>query len=316
MSPVRILSLISICFVRLVAARAEVQSDDLPYILHGKYFDFCYQRESWDAAGFARFADGFVELVNRDFLELPFAYPIKVLVLTDRARFKQYLSTRFRVIDPPNWGMYFSDPGLFVTFEDSGIGTFAHEIMHPLVGRNIPDCPVWATEAIPAFFEKFFGYWDRDRIVAQWGYQNPWRVEALGARMATLELSRILSDPRPVTEYANSERRLLSMFLWEHGKFRLFLKLVKDQKCLGYRSYFEAALGKPLEEIEPIWKKYLANITANRTAIRRIPASAVFPDRASYETTILALHLWRQEPVEDDLEVNMPTPRASNSSIP
>ena len=298
----RYLFLISVTFFKLLAAQADAPMNGFPYLTQSKFFSLHYQRDSWDAAGFARLADGFVELVNRDFLEMPFSYPIKVLVLADRASFKTYLRKQLHIIDPPSFGIYIFAEKLFVTFEDAGIGTFAHEIMHPLIERNLFNCPVWATEAIPAFFEKGFGYWDRDDLVMQWGYQNPWRIQALASGLESLDLAHILADQRPITDSANSDRRLVSVFLWQHGKFRVFLRLIKDQNYLGYGSYFEAAMGKPLREIEPMWKEYLADIASHRTEISRIPASAVFSDRASYAKALSELYLWRILPISSELD--------------
>ena len=62
---------------------------------------------------------------------------------------------------------------------------------------------------IPTFFEKFLGHWDGDRLVLEWGYHNPWRIEDLGDKLTTLDLARIVADQRPVSVLNNSERRLV-----------------------------------------------------------------------------------------------------------
>jgi hypothetical protein len=65
-------------------------------------------------------------------------------------------------------GVFLYKYNLFATYEDSGLGTFAHEIMHPLVERNLKDRPEWAIEGIPTFFEKFYGYWRGDELIVNW----------------------------------------------------------------------------------------------------------------------------------------------------
>jgi hypothetical protein len=277
-----------------VTARATDWSKKFQFERKSHYFEFHYQRETWDATGFARFADAFVDLVNRDFIKVEFDYPIQVLVLPDRAGFQQFLKREFRVSDPPNFGVYFPAFKVFATYEDSGLGTFAHEIMHPFVDRNLRDCPIWASEAIPAFFEKFIGYWDGDRLMAQWGYQNPWRIEAIGNHLRSLDLTRILTDRRPVTDFNNSERRLVTVFLWQQRKFERFLQLIADRKHTGFASYFEAAMEKPLKEIVPLWQSYLAEIGTHRVDIMRVPGSVVFSDRTTYEKTLADYKLWLQ----------------------
>ncbi len=102
-----------------------------------EYFDFYYRGESPKIPEIARFADGFVRLLNRDFFKAEFDYPIRVLVLEDRAQFQQFLIRQLHMADPPNFGVYLGRYKMFVTYEDSGLGTFAHEILHPLVEHNL-----------------------------------------------------------------------------------------------------------------------------------------------------------------------------------
>lgn len=88
-------------------------------------------------------------------------------------------------IDPkrsgyPGWGIYLPKIKSFVTYEGSGYGTFAHEIMHPLLRANLSATSYWADEGAPSFFEKSFGYWEENNLILQFGFQNPWRVRGMG----------------------------------------------------------------------------------------------------------------------------------------
>ena len=114
-------------------------------------------------------------------------------------------------------------------------------------------------------------------MVVQWGYQNPWRIEALGAKLTSLDLARILSDRRPVTNFNNSERRLVTVFLWQQGKLEKFMRLISARDRAGYSSYFEAVMGRPLKEITPlgkvIWTK--SPLIAARLCV--CPQASFFP---------------------------------------
>src|SRR5665213_1537879 len=145
--------------------------DQFPLREQTKYFDFHYQQHPEKIKDIARFADSFVQVVKRDFFKADFDYPIRVLVLEDRASFQKFLQQQFGVAEPPDFGIFLFRYNLFATYEDSALGTFAHEIMHPLVERNLKDRPIWAIEGIPNFFEKFYGYWQKDELVVRWGYQ-------------------------------------------------------------------------------------------------------------------------------------------------
>jgi hypothetical protein len=172
---------------------------------------------------------------------------------------------------------------LFATYEDSGLGTFAHEIMHPLVERNLKGRPIWAIEGIPTFFEKFYGYWQGDELVVKWGYENPWRINALGTNLARLNLTNILSTTETPGQYNESDRRVVSMFLWEQGKFKQFLQLVQKREQNGYGSCFEAAMEMPIDRVIPQWRRFLNKIDARRTEMMRLPASTILPDEAAFQ---------------------------------
>jgi len=73
------------------------------------------------------------------------------------------------------------------------------------------------------------------------------------------------------------------MFLWQQGKFKRFLELVKSEDKNGYNSYFEAAMEMPADKIVPLWKAYLNDIAANRNEIMRLPPSAIFQDKEVFQ---------------------------------
>jgi hypothetical protein len=257
------------------------------------YFDFRYKRNPEKIATIARFADAFVKTINTDFFKANFDYPIRVLVLEDREQFQNFLRREFHLSDPPGFGIYIPPPyKLFATYEDSGLGTFAHEIMHPLVDRNLPDRPVWAMEGIPGFFEKFYGYWKGDEMFVTWGYQNPWRLDALGTNLVQLDLKAILSNPDYQTRFNQSDLRMVVMFLWEQGKFHRFVRLVEAKEKNGYASYFEAAMEMPLDRVLPLWREYLDAVAEQRSRLMQLPASEIYTDESMFRRFRI-IHGWR-----------------------
>jgi hypothetical protein len=257
--------------------------DQFPLRQQTKYFDFRFKRNPERIKEIARFADGFIEVVNRDFFKADFEYPIRVLVLEDRASFQNCLRQEFGITVPPRFGIFLYRFNLFATYEDSGLGTFAHEIMHPLVERNLKDRAIWAIEGIPTFFEKFYGYWQGEDLVLHWGYQNPWRIDALGTNLTRLDLKSILSTTASPGSYNESDRRLVAVFLWEQGKFKRFLNLIKNRQKDGYDSYFEAALEMPVERAVPLWQNYLERIENQRNEIFRLPVSTVLSNKEAFK---------------------------------
>jgi hypothetical protein len=277
----------------LVFLPAVVFSQDFlnqfPFRKQTEYFDIHFKRNSARISEIARFADGIIKVVNRDFFKADFDYPIGVLVFEDRTRFKDFLVNEMHKTDPPNFGIYLYKYKLFATYEDSGLGTFAHEILHPLVERNLKDRPLWAMEGIPTFFEKFYGYWQDDNLVVYWGFQNPWRIAQIGTNLAHLDLRKFMAHLDPATQFNYVEKeestwRMGAVFLWEQGRFRRFLSLIAAHDLAGYPTYFEAAMEMPVEKIQPIWQRYLDDVSARRTKILLLPMSQVFQNEAAFQS--------------------------------
>ena len=266
-----------------VGCNTQPQSlDRFPVQKQTRYFDFHYERNSSQIDGMARFADGYINLINRDFFKADFDYPIRVFVLADQNRFEEFVHRELRVPGPAGFGIYLYSNKLLATYEDSGLGTFTHEVLHAFVQRDLTRRPAWADEGIPTFFEKFYGYWKNDELVLFWGFQNPWRIEDLGTKLTQLNLLEIVSDQNP--ERDESKLRMVSLFLWEQGRFRRFLKLIAANDKRGYPSYFEAAMELPLERIIPLWQKYLLEVERRRTAILSLPLSSVFDSEEAFQS--------------------------------
>ena len=262
------------------------------YHSEGAYFDFRYKRNSRQLTEIPQFSDAFVKLVNRDFFKADFNFPIHVFVSEDRVQYKSFVVRELHIDDPPGFGVYVPTHNLFATYEDSGMGTFAHEIMHPLVERNLSDRPLWAKEGIPTFFEKFYGYWKNDELIVYWGFQNPWRIAEIGTNLTRLDLRQIITDPKPSTNSSpfvrnESELRMVSVFLWEKGRFKRFLNLIAAHDKAGFQSYLEAAMGMPIEKILPLWQSYLEEVASNRASILTLPVSTILPDETAFRTFVM-----------------------------
>ena len=247
-----------------------------------RYFEFHCERNSPQTEGIERFADAYIDIVSHDFFKADFNYPIRVFMLRDRNHFQEFVRNDLQVPDPPSFGMYFYSQRLLATYEDSGLGTFAHETLHAFVEKDMPSRPAWANEGIPTFFEKFYGYWKNGQLVLFWGFQNPWRIQELGANLTRLNLPEIISDQIP--EDNESKLRMVSLFLWRHGRFKRFLDLIVANEKHGYPSYFEAAMELPVEKIVPLWQDYLLDVERRRSEILSLPSSAVLENEAAFQT--------------------------------
>jgi hypothetical protein len=77
--------------------------------------------------------------------------------------------------DPPHtpFGYYDHEHKALIMNIDTGGGTLVHELVHPFLAANFPDCPAWFNEGLASLYEQC-----GDRRGRIWGYTN-WRLEGL-----------------------------------------------------------------------------------------------------------------------------------------
>ena len=265
-------------------------TNSFPNRLKTEYFNFYFNCPPKDLAQITRFSDAYIHWLKQNYFDPKFKYPIGVVVLNDTAEMQKFIRDSLGVKDPPGFGIYFPEYRTFFTRKDSGLGTFAHEILHPLVEANLPRRPNWSNEGIPTFFEKFYGYYSGSNLVMSVGYQNPWRIKALGENLPHLDLQEIVSRA-DIYKWSESDLRLVTVFLWEQGKLKDFIRLIQANDKKGQNTFLEAALGTTIAEIRPQWEQYTKRIYNQRAVISQLPPSLILPDRKTYEQFAAYYHL-------------------------
>lgn len=106
----------------------------------------------------------------------------------------------------------------------------------------------------------------------------------LGTNLVRLDLKAILATTDYKTQYHQSDLRMVSMFLWEQGKFKRFIQLIEKGEKNGYQSYFEAAMEMPVERVLPLWQSCLRAVAADERQIMRLPPSTILDDERAFRT--------------------------------
>ncbi len=245
-----------------------------------RYFLFHCNDEISKIPELSKFCDGLIGVIDRDFFPAKFDYPIHIYVLKNEKALTIFLSEKAGYPDPPLFGIYYHDIKSIVTYETSGNGTFAHEILHPLTFfSNLTKMPHWAIEGIPCFFEKSFGYWKDDELILRVGFHNPWRIKSLEESLLSLNLEEIITT----TNYGHSEKRLVSMFLYKQGKLKTYMNQVRLNQKNGYNTFFEAAFNRHISQIIPDWEHYLRDVYENRNLIYKVPCSKVWSSKKKFD---------------------------------
>jgi hypothetical protein len=156
------------------------------------------------------------------------------------------------------YGYYSSDDDALVMNIGPGAGTLSHELVHPYVEANFPDCPAWFNEGLASLYEQ-----PREREGHMWGTTN-WRLPGLTQmiRDKTLpELKTLLGTSREgfydASFDAYAYARFLCQYLQDHGKLRAFYQaFVADGHDHSGVAALEQVLGEDLATFQPRFNKW------------------------------------------------------------
>jgi hypothetical protein len=91
---------------------------------------------------------------------------------------------------------------------------------------------------------------------------------------------------------------MVSVFLWQQGRFKRFLDLIAAQDKAGYPTYLEAAMEMPIENILPLWQDYLNDAAAHRMKNLQLPVSSIFEDGMTFTNFMNANGISLEQPIK------------------
>jgi hypothetical protein len=173
------------------------------------------------ASGTVRWA---VEMLRQDFFDRDPQKLIDVWLFQDAASYEKHARELFGEEPSTPYGYYSSANDAMLMNIATGGGTLVHEIVHPFVEANFPDCPAWINEGLGSLYEQSA---ERDGHIV--GRTN-WRLEGLQrairgrglpsfASLAAMNDHAFYGDENG-TNYAQS--RYLLYWLQEQGRLVRF----------------------------------------------------------------------------------------------
>lgn len=165
-----------------------------------------------------------VELLKRDYFPQDPDFIIDVWLFKNERSYRRHARHLFGEEPKTPFGYYSPRHRSLVMNIRTGGGTLVHEIVHPYVQANFPDCPAWFNEGLASLYEQCG---ERDgRIV---GYTN-WRLRGLQRSIRRDELPSfgILTSASEDEFYSMdrgtnyAQARYLCYFLQEEGILRRF----------------------------------------------------------------------------------------------
>jgi hypothetical protein len=244
-----------------------------------------YHRRDLSVDNFALLVDGFLDFLDAELIPISPGRRFKVFVSPSADQHKKDAAAFFGAMKPSSFGTYYSKYDVLATHAMTGPGTVTSLLVYPVMHEYIPGTPAWTRTVIATFFEKSYGYPGSDgKLTFKVGYHNPWRITEVAGCLDRLDLAQIVSNPN----YADgqSHYRLLGTFLWQQGKLNAFIARLHDRDLRGWENYIAAAFERPMSEILPLWRDYLASVDADWYGIERTPLSQIYSSAAEFEAAI------------------------------
>ena len=205
-----------------------------------------------------------VDLLKKDYFTNNPPAIIDIWLFRDKASYEEHTEELFDEKPVSPFGYYSTKNQALIMNISTGGGTLVHEIVHPFVRANFPDCPSWFNEGLGSLYEQ-----SREVDGHIKGMTN-WRLAGL---QEAIRNSEVVSFEKLTAQsdddfYANkqpnyAQARYLCYYLQERGLlvkfYHTFLaNLSKDPT--GYTTLQEV-LGKPdMQKFQRDWEQYVMKL--------------------------------------------------------
>lgn len=224
-----------------------------PFVVVG---DESPERVRAHAAGTVRWA---VEHLKKDFFVKDPNKILTIWLFGTAASYEEAVRRNFHDSPDTPYGFYSSEYNALVMNIATGGGTLVHEIVHPFVEANVPDCPAWINEGLGSLFEQ-----SGERNGHIIGLTN-WRLAGLqraikrgvvpSFQTLTHTTNRQFYGEDPGTNYSQS--RYLFYYLQERGQLLDFWKMYLVDRATdpsGYTTLTKVLGEKDLDAFKKRWE--------------------------------------------------------------
>ena len=195
--------------------------------------------------------------------------PIEILdiwLFKDKNSYEKHAKAIFRCKPDTPFGYYSHADQALVMNISTGGGTLVHEIVHPFVEANFPDCPAWLNEGLGSLYEQSAERGGRIVGLTNWrlsGLQKAIRrkqVPSFATLCATSDREFYNEDKG--TNYGQA--RYLCYWLQEHRLLRKFyhaFHAAQKKDPSGYNTLKGVLGGRDMAEFQRKWEAYVLRLT-------------------------------------------------------
>jgi hypothetical protein len=204
-----------------------------------------------------------VDRLKQDFFEKDPDEILDIWLFRDSASYEEHANALFKSKPTTPFGYYSARDGALVMNISTGGGTLVHEIVHPFMAANFPECPSWFNEGLASLCEQAS---ERDGHII--GLTN-WRLPKLQisireGKVPSFETlcstsTREFYDQDKGTNYAQA--RYLCFYLQERGLLVKYYQAFRKKKDpTGYNTLLSILNVDDAEEFQKMWEQFVLNL--------------------------------------------------------
>ncbi len=206
-----------------------------------------------------------VDQLKSSYFDADPKFIIDVWLFKDKKSYRHYAKKLFGEDPDTPYGYYSSRHRAMVMNIATGGGTLVHEIVHPFVEANFPDCPAWFNEGLGSLYEQSAER--RGRIV---GLTN-WRLAGLqralrrgpipSFKTLTSTNSYAFYEQDPGTNYAQA--RYLLYYLQQQGLLRRYYRQFLAQRRAdptGYKTLMRVLGETDMKAFQKRWERFVLGL--------------------------------------------------------
>ncbi len=210
-----------------------------------------------------------VDLLKKDYFPKDPDHIIDVWLFKNGDSYRKHVYQLWKQIPHTPYGWYSPRHRALIMNIGTGGGTLVHEIVHPFVAANFPDCPAWFNEGLGSLYEQC-----RERDGKIMGLTN-WRLAGLqkairdqkipSFRALTATTDQEFYTQDRGTNYAQA--RYLCYYLQEQGLLRKYYKAfhaARQQDPTGYQTLRKILGRQDMDAFQKEWQEYVLTLRYRR----------------------------------------------------
>jgi hypothetical protein len=201
--------------------------------------------------------------LKQDYFKKDPADIIDIWLFKDENSYKKHAQAVFGDEPTTPFGYYSHEHKALIMNIGTGGGTLVHEIVHPFVSSNFPECPAWLNEGLASLYEQC-----REKDGRIWGLTN-WRLAGLqkdirAGRLGSFEQLTATSDGAFYGGNNYAQARYLCYYLQEKGLLvRFYREFCANHKehPTGFESLKKVLGEEDMAAFAKRWEKFVLALT-------------------------------------------------------